>query len=253
MLTTIKVSVQKLKKLIKSSVLFAVDGFRTLIKPREGYRRLFLFLGAINFICYITGYIGTEGSHRILFLERKYKWEEDNTGTYLSVIKFTYWFGLWAMLPLMQKVLKVPDLLIAVTSLTFTAIGWFLGVFTDSKPWFTVGTFILNWFSFGSLLTVMSQCYAIVNRSVLSQAVNPDEIGRIFSVLALFAAIISTVLSSAFQVLYKKTLETLPGAFLLVVFGLTVIAIPINLTMYKLLKTFKKEETNGGVEMRNIS
>ena len=81
-------------------------------------------------------------------------------------------------------------------------------------------------------------------RSLVSQAVAKDEVGRIFSINALISAFGGTMVSSAYQKLYNITLETLPGAFLLVAFGLMITTVPLNLLAKKLLKTFSVEDCN---------
>ena len=63
-----------------------------------------------------------KGSQKILFLDKKYNWTDDNISTFLSINKFTYWFGLWLILPLLRK-LKLHDNFIAVIGITLTAIG----------------------------------------------------------------------------------------------------------------------------------
>ena len=35
------------------------------------HRRLLLWLGVLNYCCYSFGYTGTEGSHRLYFVENK--------------------------------------------------------------------------------------------------------------------------------------------------------------------------------------
>ena len=73
----------------------------------------------------------------------------------------------------------------------------------------------------------------------MSQAISSDEIGRIYSVLALFGAVSYSLVTAVFQKLYNLTLDTLPGTYLIVVSILMVITIPSNLIMKKLLKSFK--------------
>ena len=53
---------------------------------------------------------------------------------------------------------------------------------------------------------------------------------------------IQSCVGAAFQMIYNKTLDTFPGAYLLGTSGLALAAIPTNMIMYKLLKTFKKTE-----------
>ena len=51
----------KFLEVVKSSFMYVLDGFRTIIKPRDDYRRLFVFLGLFNYCCFISGFLGYEG------------------------------------------------------------------------------------------------------------------------------------------------------------------------------------------------
>ena len=73
----------------------------------------------------------------------------------------------------------------------------------------------------------------------MSLAVSGDEIGRIFSVLALLSSVGTSLVSGAWQKLYNVTLDTFPGAFLLVAATMLIITIPVHLAMKRLVNTFK--------------
>ena len=72
------------------------------------------------------------------------------------------------------------------------------------------------------------------HRALMSQAISNNEIGRVFSVLALFGALSNSLGAAAWQKLYNVTLDTLPGTYLIVVTILMLITIPTNLIMKKL-------------------
>ena len=69
-------------------------------------------------------------------------------------------------------------------------------------------------------------------------AVEPDEIGRIYSVLQLVSAISGSFTGAAYQLLYNQTLDTLPGTFLIVASVMTVLPIPVNVVMKNMLQSF---------------
>ena len=73
---------------------------------------------------------------------------------------------------------------------------------------------------------------------MLSKVVDPEEVGRVFSVHSLLAAISDSLVSAAFMKLYNQTLATLPGAYLLLASGLAVVTIPINLVMGRIVRSF---------------
>ena len=55
--------------LVRRSLLFVFGSLKSVVKPRQGYRRLIVLLGVFNFMCYIFTYNGTEGSHRYYFAQ----------------------------------------------------------------------------------------------------------------------------------------------------------------------------------------
>ena len=42
---------------------------RSVVRAREGFRRLIVLLGVFNFMCYIFTYNGTEGTHRYYYAQ----------------------------------------------------------------------------------------------------------------------------------------------------------------------------------------
>ena len=109
--------------IFKASLLYTLDGFRSVLQKRDGWRRFFVFLGIFNYATGIFAYIGKEGSHRFYFMENKYSWTEENSTTLLFVQKLSNWFALWMIVPVLKNVLKVHDNVIAVISLTLATIG----------------------------------------------------------------------------------------------------------------------------------
>ena len=53
--------------------------------------------------------------------------------------------------------------------------------------------------------------YGVI-RSLLSKCVNKDETGKMFSALAVIAAIVPIIAHPAVRLLYNKTLDTFPAA-----------------------------------------
>merc|ERR1719342_384079 len=153
----------------------------------------------------------------------------------------------------MMRKLNIPDIHIAIISLVVTIVGCCLPVFTDASIWITIGSYILNWYSLSGFLCVMSQCYNIINRSVISLAVESGEIGGIYGVLSIFKAILGSTIGAGFQQLYNKTLDSLPGAFLLLASGVLVAAIPSNFLMYKISKSFKSESNINNISHTKIT
>ena len=72
--------------------------------------------------------------------------------------------------------------------------------------------------------------------------------------LAIYSAIIGSVIGAVYQQLYNKTLDTFAGAFLVVTAGVTLTAVPAFTISYKAMKTFKDGEVkNVPVPIQTIS
>ena len=68
-----------------------------------------------------------------------------------------------------------------------------------------------------------------------------DEVGRIYSVLALFSAVSGSLVEAAFQKLYYGTKDILYGGiYLLVLAGMLVVTIPVNIIIRKLIINIDK-------------
>ena len=81
-------------------------------------------------------------------------------------------------------------------------------------------------------------------RSVISRAIPDQEIGRVFSVLALFSAASGSLIEAGFQKIYNASLEVFPGTYLLVLAGLVLITIPVNVVLRTLVKIINRSSEN---------
>ena len=61
--------------------------------------------------------------------------------------------------------------------------------------------------------------------------VDKSEIGRIFSVVGLGQALVPLIANPLFGLIYKATLNTLPGAYLLTIVGMLVIVFISSVVM----------------------
>ena len=61
-------------------------------------------------------------------------------------------------------------------------------------------------------LTIISECKYGVFRSVVSRCVEDQDIGKVFSALAMIFQFVPLLSNPAFRQLYNKTLESFPGA-----------------------------------------
>ena len=61
-------------------------------------------------------------------------------------------------------------------------------------------------------LTIISECKYGVFRSVVSRCVEDQDIGKVFSALSMIYQFVPLLSNPAFRQLYNKTLESFPGA-----------------------------------------
>ena len=227
----------------KSSLRFVSDSFRTVFKQREGPRRAILLLGILNFALYIFTYNGTEGTHRYLFAQRKYGWTEQEMSTYLFDYRLAYLLATWLLVPLLSRGLGLFDTSLAILASAISAVGFLLPALTDSgrRPedttvWWRKGSFVFNWFSLGSFVCLLSPVTTITTRSIISSAVPTAEIGRVYSVLALFSAASGSLVEAGYQLLYSATISSFPGSYLLLNAAFLVLTVPVNIIISRLLR-----------------
>lgn len=201
--------------------------FKTVLKPRAGNARLMIGMLLFNFACYIFAYNGTEGSHRYLFATKKYGWDEQEFTVFLSIYRILYLVTLWLILPILSRYFQLHDACVAIITCITGAVGMAFPAFIEPSWAFFLGSFISSF----------SPAATIVVRSMASRCVEELEVGRVFAMISFISAISSSLITAAFQGIYSATLETFPGAFLLVNAAFFVATIPNNIYLWNRLGT----------------
>nr|ALS04330.1 proton-coupled folate transporter-like protein [Acartia pacifica] len=198
--------------------------------PREFPRKPILFLSIFSFACFIFTYNGTEGTHRYMYAQKKYGWNEQNFTQYLFHYRIAYMITLWIISPVLTRLLNVPDPVINIVACAVSSVGYILPAVMANAKWFTIGSFICMFFP---LTTITA-------RSMLSRVVPAEEMGRIFSVLALFSATSGSLVEAVFQKVYAASIDKFLGAYLLLNAGLVCATIPCSLAILALNKKLDK-------------
>ena len=86
------------------------------------------------------------------------------------------------------------------------------------------------------VIPILSPVTTIATRSIISQTVPASEIGRVYSVLALFSAASGSLVEAGYQLLYSATISTFLGSYLVLNASLLVFTIPVNLVISWLFK-----------------
>ncbi len=74
--------------------------------------------------------------------------------------------------------------------------------------------------------------FNVDNRSLLSKAVKSDEIGKIYSLLAIVSAVAPMIGNPVFRQIYNFTLNSYPGAMFFVFAGTVAIAAASNVIVF---------------------
>lgn len=98
-----------------------------------------------------------------------------------------------------------------------------------------------DWLLYISALLQFNSVITVAIRSQCTKEVDKSEIGRIFSVVALGQALVPLIANPLFGLIYKATLDSLPGAYLLciVVMLVFVLVSSILMSIHDVLKQRK--------------
>ncbi len=144
----------------------------------------------------------------------RYKWDAGDYSDYLTVQRIFRFIGLFAILPFFSRILKLSDALIASLGTILTIAAYLLLALGPSQWSLDLDP---SWLLYLSAVLQLNSLITVTIRSQCTKEVDKSEIGRIFAVVALGQAIVPLIANPLFGLIYKATLETLPGAYLLAV------------------------------------
>ncbi len=87
-------------------------------------------------------------------------------------------------------------------------------------------------------VTSIDSCQWALVRSVFTKMVDKDEVGKVFSFVAILAATLTLFAFPAFKKLYNATLTVFPSAFLLAAAALYLIALALNIVLFTVRSRF---------------
>ena len=117
-------------------------------------------------------------------------------------------------------------------------LGLVLSAFTDGKLWL---------YYVAHAIQLMGQSKYGLVRSLLSKCVAKHETGKMFSALAILAALMPIAGNPAFRQLYKETLDTFPAAEILLAAAILATSAILNFVVFTQrwrMVPIQAEETN---------
>ena len=189
--------------------------FKTLFKPLiHMFKALFTkrpnklhWIIAVQYFLYASYcYSNEEEVMRYLYLQKSV----GVTGTdYAYLTVFTTLinsFGLLVLLPILSHKFKLHDASIQTLCLAVECIGLYAFVFSINL-W---QVYVSN-----GIMELLSWCKFGLIRSLISKCVQSDETGKLFSIMAIMAAILHFAGGAAYRQLYSATLDTFPASEIL--------------------------------------
>ncbi|KAK8379478.1 hypothetical protein O3P69_019408 [Scylla paramamosain] len=167
-------------------------------RPHKGRAKVLLLIAAMCLMVMEFGGIGMD----YLYTKRMFGWTY-NQYVELSVTRLLIQLVVTSIvLPVLSYRLQVSDTVLVLVGCVSKIMGMFvMGIATD--PWFLYLSAIIS--SIGVLPLV-------ITRSLISKTVPGEELGRIFSVLASFEAVIPLGSGPLYTAVYNGTIRTFPGA-----------------------------------------
>ena len=189
--------------------------FQTLFKPLiDMFKALFTkrpnklhWIIAVQYFLYASYcYSNEEEVMRYLYLQKSV----GVTGTdYAYLTVFTTLinsFGLLVLLPILSHKFKLHDASIQTLCLAVECMGLYAFVFSINL-W---QVYVSN-----GIMELLSWCKFGLIRSLISKCVQSDETGKLFSIMAIMAAILHFAGGAAYRQLYSATLDTFPASEIL--------------------------------------
>lgn len=180
----------------------------------------------------IIGPMHGEMNVMYLFVRYKFGWNEMDYSIYSTFNFCAHMLGTLFSLLFFSKFLKVDDAILGVISSTSKIASSFVYAFAPTSTIFYLGGIVemLNGTSF------------IAMRSITSKLVPPEELGKINSLFGVSEALMPLLYGPMYSFVYKKTIDTIPGSFLLLGGLLTTPAVIIFLWLYKEHKQDARDE-----------
>lgn len=175
-----------------------------VFKPREGYLRAHIIA---HVICIWVTVISYEGSaFTYLYTRKKFGWNYYDYTIWSIVGTPISFLASCVILPILSYYFQLEDSLLGfIGSASHIFYGTIVG--TAPYPWMLYLGLVVSSFS-GMVITS--------SRGAISKLVRSNELGGVFTTIALGEAFSPIVVAPVFTLIYNSTLETFPGAVFIV-------------------------------------
>ena len=218
-------------KFITKAFVTPIVGMKEMIlKKRKTILKFLIFLQFLWFTFY---WLSIEVKFMIyLYMRLVFKpFDESDYATFSVIIHICNAICLMIIVPVLSQKLKVHDAMLIFIILVTEVISFAVTPFVDELWQF----YLIQ--AFGA----MGYCKYSTVRSMLSKCIEPDEVGKTFSILAVIAALAPVAGNPLFRQLYDATLDSFPGAIFHLAGAFCLTAALGNLYLY-----FQRDEIKNG-------
>ena len=191
--------------LVKAGTVDVIkDLFNTLLKPRPHHMRPIIILTFIGMTCYYT--TANDYSLTYAYMYLMFGVTPEQYSLFSATSSIVSLICLFGLMPLMRQVLKLHESIINTLVLTVGA-----GLLISSA---LAQEFIPGFLVIFSLANIRYLCYPN-GRSLLAKMVNDDEVPKMYGFLSVINNTANLVGIPLYRGVYDATLNTFPGAFLM--------------------------------------
>ncbi|XP_017782042.1 PREDICTED: uncharacterized protein LOC108566582 [Nicrophorus vespilloides] len=208
-----------------------VETFRVAFKHGENNRKMKVML-LMLVVMVVIGPMHGEMVVMYLFTRFRFNWDELDFSIFSTYNMITSLVGTSVSVGLFSHLLKIDDALIGVISCTSKVLSSVVYTFATTSLVFYLG----------ALVEIFNGTSFIAMRSIASKLVPSEELGKVNSLFGVCEALMPLVYGPMYSATYAATMETMPGAFLLLGGALTIPAVVIFMWMYFQHKKDAKEK-----------
>ncbi|CAD7077735.1 unnamed protein product [Hermetia illucens] len=175
---------------------------KVFLKKRDNRGNLFLNLSIILTILIAAP---DDQDFIYLFAMKSLKWNGDAFSAFMAYSMVIMMIGTFLMTAVFIKIFGISNPMAGFLVSFLSVISNFIKAFSNTS---------LLFYS-AATINLFSHCKGIVINAIVSEFIDKEEIGKVFSILGITAALSRSVFPLLYSFVYGKTLETFPGAIFL--------------------------------------
>ena len=175
------------------SLRHVINSFKTTFKKRPGKKNIYLQCMLLVMLTYMMGYMA-EKYCQFMYTKRMFQWEMDTYSYYDMIRTIISNIGTFAIMPIFHY-FNVNDNIIILASSISAVSSVLVRALARTEPLFLAST----------LTGVVGNIYSAPIRAQISRCVAPEELGKVFAMLASTESLVPIIASSVFTNLYNAT------------------------------------------------